>query len=90
MVVSTHTAGQGGSPPCLSCPAFLNTLMIGGEMGLYEVKIYDGEGNLKEIVQPKLNYNSTNFGNKKPFNKIPAEKIDPAIHKNRNQDIEND
>lgn len=55
-------------------------------MGLYEVRIYDGKGNLKEIVQPKIDYNSTNFGNRKPFNRIPAKKIDPSIHKNRKQD----
>ena len=45
---------------------------------LYEVRIYDADGNLKEIVQPKIDYkNLTSYGNikgRKTFNKIPIEK----------------
>ena len=45
---------------------------------LYEVRIYDGNGNLKEIVYPKIDYeNLTSYGNikgRKTFNKIPIEK----------------
>ena len=44
---------------------------------LYEVRIYDGEGNLKEVVMPEIDYDNTNYGNSKtskPFNRIPAEK----------------
>ena len=44
---------------------------------LYEVRIYDGEGNLKEVVQPEIDYDNTNWGNsktRKPFNRTPAEK----------------
>ena len=44
---------------------------------LYEVRIYDGEGNLKEVVMPEIDYDNTNYGNsktRKPFNRIPAEK----------------
>jgi len=45
---------------------------------LYEVRIYDGDDNLKEIVYPKIDYkNLTSYGNykdAKSFNKIPTEK----------------
>ena len=44
---------------------------------LYEVKIYDGKGNLKEVVKPKIDYDTTSYGNpknQKRFNKIPSEK----------------
>ncbi len=45
---------------------------------LYEVRIYDRNGKLKRVVQPKIDYdNLTNYGNpkgRKTFNKIPAEK----------------
>ena len=44
---------------------------------LYEVRIYDGEGYLKEVVMPEIDYDNTNYGNsktRKPFNRIPAEK----------------
>lgn len=47
-------------------------------MSIHEVRIYDGEGNLKEIVEPKIDYENKNnpgWRNKKPFNRIPAEKI---------------
>ena len=44
---------------------------------LYEVRIYDGEGNLKEVVMPEIDYDVTSYGNpkkQKRFNKIPPDK----------------
>ena len=44
---------------------------------LYEVRIYDGEGNLKEVVMPEIDYDVTSYGNpkkQKAFNKIPTYK----------------
>ena len=44
---------------------------------LYEVRIYDREGNLKEVVMPEIDYDVTSYGNpkkQKTFNKIPSEK----------------
>ena len=42
---------------------------------IYEVKIYDRNGELIKIVQPKIDYgNLTTYGNpkgRKTFNKIP-------------------
>ena len=58
-------------------------------MPCYEVRIYDGKGNLKKIVQPEIDYEFKNLNkNKRKFNKIPPEKIDPVVHDQVNQSKE--
>ena len=53
-------------------------------MSLHEVRVYDGEGNLKKIVNPEINYEPQNWRAQEKYKvkRLPANTLDPVSKEN--------